>query len=81
MNMNFRENMALLHTLSDEHYYNRISFAAYREKRSQLLQLIDEDLNGVKVLENKLQESEANNDSLIDKALSFLKIDKVKETN
>ncbi len=81
MNMNFRANMALLHTLSDEHYYNRISFAEYREKRSQLLQLIDEDLNGVKVLENKLQESEANNDSLIDKALSFLKIDKVKETN
>lgn len=74
--MNFRENMASLHTLSNEYYQHRISFVEYREQRSQLLKLIDEDLNGIKtvVVENE------NNVSLMDRALSFLKIDKIKET-
>lgn len=75
--MNFRENIILLRTLSDDYYQNRIMFAEYREKRSQLLKLIDEDLNGVTIYDEK----ENVEESLIDKALSFLKIDKVKETN
>ena len=74
--MNFRENMASLHTLSNDYYQNRISFDEYREQRSQLLKLIDEDLNGIKIV---VVENE-NNDSFMDKALSFLKIDRIKET-
>lgn len=75
--MNFRTNMALLHTLSDDYFNNRLSFDKYREERSCLLKLIDEDLNGVKVSEIISKEDE----SFIDKTLSFLKIDKFREIN
>jgi hypothetical protein len=50
----------------------------YREQRSQLLKLIDEDLNGVKILE---QVKTKKDESIIEKALSFLKVDKLNETN
>jgi hypothetical protein len=69
--------MAKLLALSDNYYQNRISFVEYREQRTDLLKLIDEDLNGVK----NINEIEKNDDSLIEKALSFLKRDKLKETN
>jgi len=75
--MNFRANMTALRTLSDNYYQNRISFTEYREQRSELLKLIDEDLNGVKAC-NEIQK---NDSSILDKALSFLKIEKHKETN
>ena len=73
--MNFRANMASLRTLSDDHYQGRISFEEYREQRSRLLQLIDEDLNGVKVCNQTEEKVEQPPESLVDKALSFLKID------
>lgn len=78
--MNFRKNMASLLTLTDDYYHNRISFSEYREKRKEFIDLIDEDLNGVVVPDNN-QINKFNNESLIDKALSFLKLDKVKEIN
>ena len=40
--------------------------------------MIDDDLNGIKVIEDDVIKQE---DSIIEKALSFLKIDKLKETN
>ncbi len=73
--MNFRANMASLRTLSDDHYQGRISFAQYREQRSQLLALIDEDLNGIKITNQNEQEEVKASESLVDKALSFLKMD------
>lgn len=76
--MNFRENMSSLRTLSNDYYQNRISFLQYREQRSQLLKLIDEDLNGVKIMSEVKTDKD---ESIIEKALSFLKNDKVKETN
>ena len=76
--MNFRANMSSLRTLSNDYYQNRISFLQYREQRSQLLKLIDEDLNGVKILE---QVKTKKDESIIEKALSFLKVDKLNETN
>ena len=76
--MNFRANMASLRTLSDDHYQNRISFLQYREQRSHLLKRIDEDLNGVKIDEEVNLSEEV---SVIEKALSFLKFNNIKETN
>ena len=76
--MNFRENMSSLRTLSNDYYQNRISFLQYREQRSQLLKLIDEELNGVKIMSEVKTDKD---ESIIEKALSFLKNDKVKETN
>ena len=75
MNMNFRKNMSILSTLSDDHYQGRISFAEYRSKRSLLLALIDEDLNGIKVMEVIEENKEEVSVSFMDKALSFLKTD------
>lgn len=79
--MNFRANMASLQTLSDDYYHHRISFAEYRNERSQLLKLIDEELNGVKNLNQVINKEEKIHETLINKALSFLKTDKVKESN
>ncbi|MCW8899569.1 MAG: hypothetical protein OQK75_11355 [Gammaproteobacteria bacterium] len=79
--MNFRKNMASLLTLSDDYYHNRISFSEYREKRKEFIDLIDKDLNGVVVPANNKQGDKLNDESLMNKALSFLKLDKVKETN
>jgi len=73
--MNFRANMASLRTLSDDYYQGRITFAEYREQRSQLLALIDEDLNGVKAFNQIEEKVDQPPESLVDKALSFLKID------
>ena len=79
--MNFRANMASLRTLSDDYYYNRITFAQYRDQRSQLLKLIDKDLNGVEAVEENIDEVEKDDKSIMNKALSFLKIDKHREIN
>ena len=73
--MNFRENMASLRTLSDDHYQGRISFVEYREQRSQLLALIDEELNGVEIINKSEGKEEPASVSIVDKALSFLKMD------
>jgi len=73
--MNFRANMASLNTLSDDHYQGRILFVEYREQRSILLALIDEDLNGVKIHRCDEQKEEKASVSIVDKALSFLKMD------
>lgn len=75
--MKFRTYMSSLRTLSDEHYYNKISFSEYREKRTELLMLIDEELNGIKIY----NDSDEVESSLLDRALSFLNLDKLKETN
>jgi len=79
--MNFRKNMASLLTLSDDYYHNRVSFSEYRKKRKEFIDLIDKDLNGVIIPDGNDQVDEFNDESLIDKALSFLKLDKIKETN
>lgn len=74
--MNFRANMASLRSLSDDHYQGRISFEEYREQRSQLLALIDEDLNGIKKAVDQTEKNEVKvSESLVNKALSFLRID------
>lgn len=75
--MNTNTNTALLKTLSDDYYNNRISFAEYRKERSQILKRIDEDINGVIIVEDNTEVDK----SFINKALSFLKIDKFKESN
>jgi len=67
--------MASLRTLSDEHYKNKISFFNYREQRSELLKLIERDLNGIEI-EVEIQNTEIKEmveESLINKALSFFK--------
>ena len=74
--MNFRENMASLRELSANYYQNRLSLTQYREQRSHLLKLLDEDLNGVKFESDDVVINESISDSLVDKALSFLKIAK-----
>lgn len=79
--MDFRANMASLRSLSDDYYNNQISFVEYREQRSKLLQLIDEELNGVIFTDQSNIETGNTDESLIDKALSFLKLDKQKETS
>ncbi|GMR16467.1 MAG: hypothetical protein BMS9Abin31_0803 [Gammaproteobacteria bacterium] len=73
--------MASLRSLSDDYYNNQISFVEYREQRSKLLQLIDEELNGVIFTDQSNIETGNTDESLIDKALSFLKLDKQKETS
>ncbi len=74
--MKFRENMASLRELSNSYYQDRLSLSEYREKRSYLLNLLDEDLNGVKFENDDVILNENNRDSIVDKALSFLKIAK-----
>ena len=74
--MNFRENMASLRELSNRYYQDRMSLEEYRHERSCLLKLLDEDLNGVKFENDDAVLNESINDSLVDKALSFLKIAK-----
>lgn len=79
--MNFRENINLLSVISNEYACNRMAPEDYRQQRTGLLNLIDEELNGVKVHESNTQVEESGENTLLDKALSFLKLDKVKETN
>ena len=79
--MNFRQHMESLRLLSCDYYQNRLTFSEYREKRKYLLIMIDEELNGVKCdLENQGKNNKVD-ESLINKAISFLKIDKFKELN
>lgn len=75
--MKSNTNIALLKTLSDDYYHNRISFAEYRKERTQILKCIDEDINGVIIIEDNAEIDK----SFINKALAFLKIDKFKESN
>ena len=80
--MKFRENMNSLSVISDAYSRNRISAEEYRTQRAELLSLIDEELNGITVQQQvDIPESCGDDDSLLDKALSFLKLDKLKETN
>lgn len=74
--MKFRENMASIRNLSEDHYQNRITFTEYREKRNYFLRLIDEELNQIKFENEDEFINENINESLVDKALSFLKIAK-----
>ena len=64
--------MASLRILVDDHYQNRISFSEYREKRGQLLRLIDEDLNGVSIVDDQNTDDITARNSVISKAISFL---------
>ena len=80
MNMNFRTNMELLRLLVVDYYQNNITFSEYRKKRSFLLSLIDEELNGVKLLDDEVKKNDISS-SFLNKALSFLKSDKTKELN
>jgi len=79
--MNFRENINSLSVISNEYACNRISPEDYRQQRTCLLNLIDEELNGVKVHKTNIQAEISGENTLLDKALSFLKLDKIKETN
>ena len=74
--------MNSLSVISDAHSRNRISVEEYRAQRIELLSLIDEELNGVTVHQDIVIPEICNgDDTLLDKALSFLKLDKLKETN
>lgn len=77
--MNFRSNMESLRLLVLEYYRNNISYSEYRDTRSKLLSLIDQELNGVKILDD-VDKNEVNT-SLLNKALSLLKNNKLKEFN
>lgn len=77
--MNFRSDMESLRLLVLEYYQNNITYSEYREKRSELLSLIDQELNGVKISDD-VNENEVNT-SLLNKALSLLKTNKIKEFN
>ena len=79
--MNFRQHMESLRLLSTDYYQNKLTFSDYQEKRKYLLILMDEELNGVKCDLNDQIEKDDMDESLINKALSFLKIDKFKELN
>ena len=74
--MEFRANITLLKSLSDEYFQGRIPYPEYRSKRKYYLDLIDEELNGVSVL-HKMdgKENDESTETFVDKALSFLKID------
>jgi len=67
--------MSLLRTLTSEYSQGQISLLEYRTQRSQLLALIDEDLNGIKFPLKQEQKEEEMSVSFVGKALSFLKID------
>lgn len=67
--------MSLLRTLTEQYSQGHISLLEYRTQRSQLLALIDEDLNGIKFPLKEEQNDEDISVSFVDKALSFLKID------
>lgn len=67
--------MSKIRTLSDDYYQGRTSFAEYRAQRSLLLALVDEDLNGIKVLEVIEENKDEVSESFMEKALSFLKTD------
>ena len=73
--------MSSLTVLSDDYSSNRISAEEYRAQRKFLLNLIDQELNGVQIKSQDNMVEVTQNDTLIDKALSFLKLDKLKETN
>lgn len=73
--MNTNNHMALLRILADDFYNNKITFSVYRKERAQLLKNIDEDVNGVFINEDVVDVEK----SFVNKALSFLKIDKFKE--
>ena len=75
--MNFRENMKSLVALSDEYSQYQLSFEEYRLKRTKLLNLIDEELNGVLFQEEKNSSEFHQDETILDRALSFLKFDKV----
>lgn len=78
--MNFRKNMSLLRILSDEYYQGKITFVEYRNQRSHLLALIDEELNGVKDIKEIDGDDKEVSTSLVDKALSFLKIEQQQDS-
>ena len=74
--------MNSLSVISDAYSRNRISTEDYRNQRTELLSLIDEELNGITIQQQvDVPDSCNGDDSLLDKALSFLKLDKLKETN
>lgn len=70
--MNFRTHMSSLRVLVNDYYENKMSFIEYREQRSQLLRLIDEELNGVKIIVDEDSKDITVRNSMIGKALSFL---------
>ena len=75
--MNFRENMKSLSKLSDAFSQHHLCIEEYRKKRKELLNLIDEELNGVLIQEEKPISDLHSDETFLDKALSFLKLDKV----
>ena len=79
--MEFRANMSSLKEVASDYYQNRISFSEYREQRNNILEKIDEELNGIKISNTDNDFTEQNDSSVISKALSFLKLNKFKETN
>ena len=70
-------NMDLIRVLSDDYYQNRITYSEYKKERTNLLNQIDEEFNGV-IIEEEVQQAEK---SLMNKALAFLKLDNLKETS
>ncbi len=76
--MDFKNNMALLETLVDDYYRNQIGFDEYRQQRDQILQALDQELNGVTAIN---ETKDLQSESLLDKALSFLKIDSAHKIN
>lgn len=76
--MDFKNNMALLETLVDDYYRNQIGFDEYRQQRNQILQALDQELNGVTAIN---ETKDLQSESLLDKALSFLKIDSAHKIN
>lgn len=70
-------NPDLIRVLADDYYQNRITYSEYRNQRTNILKKIDEEFNGA-IFENKENQTEK---SLMKKALSFLRLDNLKETS
>ena len=74
--MDLREYFYKVNSLSSEFHDHQITYDEYRQSRKKLMILIDEEINGVKFEgQDDNQEAGLFNDSIITKALSFLKLD------
>ena len=61
----------ILRNLSNRYYLNQISFQDYRAQRKVILDKIDEEFNGQKLLEREEENSEAS--SIFMRTIQFFK--------
>ncbi len=62
--MNDSNYSVILRNLSSDYYYGHIDFNEYRIQRKIILDKIDEELNGVSIVDSQLGENDDNEDFL-----------------